>query len=70
MDLHEILKVIRKQQDISQEQLAHDLYISFSTLSRWENGHTSPSRLAKLRLLEYCKNHNVSVDIIERLNKL
>ena len=30
----------------TQEDLAHDLSVTFSTVSRWENGHVRPSKLA------------------------
>jgi len=69
MALSEILKEIRRQLGITQEQLAHDLNISFSTISRWENDHTSPSRLAKIRLLEYCSDHGIATDIITQLKE-
>ncbi|MEA4969250.1 MAG: helix-turn-helix transcriptional regulator [Candidatus Pelethousia sp.] len=69
MALSEILKEIRRQLGITQEQLAHDLSISFSTISRWENDHTSPSRLAKIRLLEYCSDHDIAKDIITQLKE-
>ena len=31
---------------LTQEGLAHSLSVTFSTVSRWENGHVLPSRLA------------------------
>ena len=66
----DIIKKVRKQLGITQEQLAHELDISFSTINRWENGHTSPSKLAKRRLLEFCRNNNVDIIIISELEKL
>lgn len=66
----DIIKKVRKQLGITQEKLAHDLDISFSTINRWENGHTSPSKLAKRRLIEFCKNRNVDITIISELEKL
>lgn len=66
----DIIKEVRKELGITQEKLAHELDISFSTINRWENGHTSPSRLAKRRLLEFCKNNNVNIIIIAKLEKL
>jgi transcriptional regulator with XRE-family HTH domain len=66
----DIIKKVRKQLGITQEQLARELDISFSTINRWENGHTSPSKLAKRRLLEFCRNNNVDIIIISELEKL
>ena len=68
--LGDIIKQIREQLNITQEQLARELNISFSTINRWGNGHTSPSKLAKMRLLEFCKNSSVDITIISKLEKL
>lgn len=70
MAFSEVLKKVRAELNITQEQFARELNISFSTLSRWENGHTAPSRLAKMRLLEFCNQHNLSQDIMRHLDKL
>jgi transcriptional regulator with XRE-family HTH domain len=64
------IKSVRKQLGITQEQLARELDISFSTINRWENKHTSPSRLAKRRLLEFCKNSSVDKILISMLEEL
>jgi putative transcriptional regulator len=42
-----LIKEVRKQLGFSQEDLAHKLGVSFSTINRWENKKSSPSRLAK-----------------------
>jgi putative transcriptional regulator len=41
--------------ELSQEQLAHKLGVSWSTVSRWENGRVSPSPLARGKLIELMK---------------
>ena len=42
----QLVKDVRKQLGLSQEELAHKLGVSFATLNRWENRKTSPSKLA------------------------
>ena len=66
----DIVNEIRKQLGITQEQLARELNISFSTINRWENSHTVPSRLAKMRLVEFCEKNSISPDIIGQINSL
>jgi transcriptional regulator with XRE-family HTH domain len=66
----DIIKKVRKQLGITQEQLARELDISFSTINRWENGHTSPSKLARRRLLEFCSNKNLDTSVISELEEL
>lgn len=70
MAFGELMKKIRSELNITQEQFARELNVSFSTLSRWENGHTVPSRLAKMRLIEFCKLQSLPQDIIAYLNEL
>jgi putative transcriptional regulator len=45
-----LVKEIRKQLDLSQEDLARELGVSFATVNRWENGQVKPSKLAKAQL--------------------
>lgn len=66
----DIVYKIRKQLGITQEQLARELNISFSTINRWENSRTVPSRLAKMRLVEFCEKNRVSPEIIGQINSL
>lgn len=70
MKFDEILKEIRKELSISQEQFARDLNVSFTTLNRWENNRSVPSRLAKMRVLDYCKGKDISKEIISALERI
>ena len=40
------VKAMRRRLEMTQEDLAHELGVTVSTVNRWENGHTRPSRLA------------------------
>lgn len=66
----DLIKAIRTELNITQEQLARELNISFSTINRWENGRTSPSKLAKMRLLEFCSRKSIDTAITSELEKL
>jgi len=48
------VKEVRKQLGLSQEELAHELGVSFATINRWENGKTSPSKLARTHFRMFC----------------
>lgn len=65
--LEETLKAIRKELNISQEQLARELNVSYTTINRWENVRRTPSRLARMRLAEFCVDKGVSQEIIDAL---
>ncbi|MFA6731067.1 MAG: helix-turn-helix transcriptional regulator [Candidatus Izemoplasmatales bacterium] len=67
MTIDVILIAIRKELNVSQEQLARDLNVSFTTLNRWENNRSKPSRLAMMRITDYCKEKGVSEETISVL---
>jgi len=50
------VKEVRRQLNISQEELAHKLGVSFATINRWENNKTAPSRLARTQFDVFCEN--------------
>lgn len=50
----EQVKDVRRQLSLSQEELAHALGVSFATVNRWENGKTTPSKLARRQFLLFC----------------
>ncbi|HFQ82130.1 MAG TPA: XRE family transcriptional regulator [Desulfobacterales bacterium] len=50
----ELVKEVRKQLGISQEELAHELGVSFATINRWENGKTTPFKLARAQFDNFC----------------
>ncbi len=51
----ELVKKIRRQLGISQEELAHELRVSFTTVNRWENGKTTPFKLARAQFDSFCE---------------
>jgi DNA-binding transcriptional regulator YiaG len=50
-----LVKEIRKQLTLSQEDLARQLGVSYATVNRWENGQSKPSKLAKAQFVAFCK---------------
>lgn len=58
----EFLKTLRKEKNITQEQLASDLGVSNRSVSRWENGINMPDLSLLLQIAEY-----YSIDVSEIL---
>ena len=59
----ERIKEIRKRLNLSQEEFAKKLGVSFTSVNRWENGQTKPSKLAQrqiLNLLEHIREYATS----------
>jgi putative transcriptional regulator len=50
----ETVKEVRQQLGLSQEELAHELGVSFSTINRWENNKTVPFKLARRQFEAFC----------------
>ncbi len=48
IDFSSHVKSVRQVLGLSQSKLADELNVSFATVNRWENGKTTPSKLAKL----------------------
>ncbi len=49
------IKTIREKFNLTQEQLAHKLGVSWATVARWERGKGKPSPLAQKALEELLK---------------
>lgn len=47
-----LIRDIRQKLGLSQEEFASVIGVTFSTVNRWENGHTKPSRLAAKNIEE------------------
>jgi len=60
MDFFEKARYVREKMNISQEDLARALNVSYATVNRWENTKTNPSRMAKAAFDTYCKKHGIS----------
>ena len=54
-DLPKLLKTLRKKLGLSQEELAQKLGVSFTSVNRWENQQTKPSKLARRQIETLCK---------------
>jgi putative transcriptional regulator len=54
-NLQKIIKEVRSQLGLSQEELAHALGVSFASINRWENGKSSPSKLARAQFEVFCR---------------
>jgi transcriptional regulator with XRE-family HTH domain len=48
--------------NLTQEQLAKELGVAFSTVNRWENGIYSATFLVRRKFEDYCKERGVVFD--------
>lgn len=67
IDIPTQIRKIRQQLGLTQEEFAAKLGVTFPTVSRWENGHRKPSKMALLllkNLTQQSKNQGEEVDLI------
>ena len=69
MEFFEIIKRVRLELGLSQEGLARELHVGFTSVNRWENNKAKPNQIARYALIELCKNKNVSENLIDLLQK-
>jgi len=62
MNFSEKLKFIRRKLEISQEQLARELQVSYATINRLETGKTLPSYQTLQALEIFCKKNNILLE--------
>ena len=42
----DVIRRLRQLLGLTQEEFAHEIAVTVSTVNRWENGHSAPSKLA------------------------
>jgi DNA-binding transcriptional regulator YiaG len=63
-----LIRRLRSRLGLTQEEFAHALNVTFSTVNRWENGHAQPSRLAWAAIESLTTAHGISLPDLERGN--
>ena len=60
MDIVKKLELYRLENKITQQDLAKELGVAFSTVSRWFNGKTVPSKIQQYHVEKYLTKKKVS----------
>lgn len=53
---------IRAKLNITQQELAKKINVSFATVNRWENGKRIPSKRYLYILNELCKENSITIE--------
>ena len=59
MEFKDKLKAARLKLFLSQEAMAKELGVAFSTINRWENGSYSPNYKSQKAFHELCQKNNI-----------
>jgi transcriptional regulator with XRE-family HTH domain len=61
MDLIKKLELYRLENKITQQALAKELGVAFSTVSRWFNGKTTPNKIQQYHVEKYLQSREKAV---------
>lgn len=58
-----LISTLRQRLSMTQEEFAHAIGVTVSTVNRWENGHIEPSRLARKAMQGLAAQAAIPVDL-------
>ena len=64
IDISELIKNIRSELNLSQEGLARELYMGFTSVDRWENHKSKSNQIVRHALAELCRKNNLDQKLI------
>ncbi len=62
------ISALRRKLGMTQEEFAHAIGVTVSTVNRWENGHILPSRLARRAMEGLATEAQLPADLLNDLN--
>ena len=60
--MQRLIREIREHLNVSQDDMAKMIGISYATVNRWENGHSRPGKAAQLRLYDICREKGINLE--------
>ena len=61
MEIGKKITDLRKENGLSQEELAKLLGVSFMSVNRWENEKFAPTKIVKVKLIQLFEENNIEV---------
>ncbi len=55
-----LIRSLRQKLGMTQEEFAHEIAVTVSTVNRWENAHAEPSKLAWKAIQHLARKHGLS----------
>lgn len=59
--MEELIRNIRKAAQLNQEQFAEEIGTTALSINRWENGKSTPNKMAQSKLFEFCEKHDIDM---------
>ncbi len=57
-----LIRTLRQQLGMTQEEFAHEIAVTVSTVNRWENSHAEPSKLAWKAIRDLARTRGVAAE--------
>jgi len=61
-----LIRGLRQKLGMTQEEFAHEIAVTVSTVNRWENAHAEPSKLACKAIQDLAKKRGLPDDVALR----
>jgi len=61
-----LIRTLRQKLGMTQEEFAHEIAVTVSTVNRWENAHAEPSKLAWKAIEELARKRGMSEELLRR----
>ena len=61
-----LIRSLRQKLGMTQEEFAHDIAVTVSTVNRWENAHAEPSKLAWKAIQDLARKRGLTDDVLRR----
>ena len=61
-----LIRSLRQKLGMTQQEFAHEIAVTVSTVNRWENAHAEPSKLAWKAIQDLARKRGVTDDVLRR----
>jgi len=61
-----LIRSLRQKLGMTQEEFAHEIAVTVSTVNRWENAHAEPSKLAWKAIQDLARKRGLTDDVLRR----
>jgi DNA-binding transcriptional regulator YiaG len=62
----DLVRSLRQRLALTQEEFAHEIAVTVSTVNRWENAHAEPSKLAWKAIQDLARKRGLTDDVFRR----
>jgi DNA-binding transcriptional regulator YiaG len=69
IDVPKLIRELRNKLDLTQEQFAQRVGVTFSTVNSWESGSRKPHPFLLKRLLEMAEENGLNIENVKKSKK-